>query len=130
MRTGIKSMQKIQWNQQKINEFAWGIFLFFDVADENGDDKVLIMNTVITYIYSFFLKIKTTNFRRIYIIYILDKDIKFGFKKKPTLSISFNLSTTTTLLLCFKVNEIELMVKQWKRTHWWIFVSIIIFYHI
>ena len=67
------------------------------------------MNTVITYIYSFFLKIKTTNFKRIYIIYILDKDIKFGFKKKPTLSISFKLSTTPTLLLYFKVNKITLL---------------------
>ena len=71
--------QKIQRNQQKINEFAGGIFLFFDVADGNERVNVLIMNTIITYIYSFFLKIKTTNFKRIYIIYILDKDIKFGF---------------------------------------------------
>ena len=56
-------------------------FYFFDVADGNERVNVLIMNTIITYIYSFFLKIKTTNFRRIYIIYILYKDIKFGFKK-------------------------------------------------
>ena len=68
-------------NHQKINEFAGGIFLFFDVADGNERDNWLIMSMVITYIYSFFLKIKTTNFRRIYIIYILYKDIKFGFKK-------------------------------------------------
>ena len=69
--------------QSKFNAFEREIFLFFDVADGNGRVNVLIMNTVITYIYSFFLKIKTTNFRRIYIIYILDKDIKFGFKKNP-----------------------------------------------
>ena len=79
MSSGIKSMQKIQWKQPKINAFVGGIFLFFDVADENGRVNGLIMNTVITYIYSFFLKIKTTNFKRIYIIYILDKDIKFRF---------------------------------------------------
>ena len=65
--------------QSKINAFEGWIFLFFEFADENGSDKVLIMNTIITYIYSFFLKIKTTNFKRIYIIYILDKDIKFRF---------------------------------------------------
>ena len=79
MSSGINYVQKIQRNQQKINEFAGGIFLFFDVAEGNERDKVLIMNTIITYIYSFFLKIKTTNFKRIYIIYILDKDIKFRF---------------------------------------------------
>ena len=56
-----------------------GIFLFFDVADKIEGANVLVMNTIISYIYSFFLKIKTTNFKRIYIIYILDKDIKFRF---------------------------------------------------
>ena len=65
--------------QSKINEFARRIFLFFEVAGRNERVNVLIMNMVITYIYSFFLKIKTTNFKRIYIIYILDKDIKFRF---------------------------------------------------
>ena len=65
--------------QSKINELKRGIFLFFDVADEIERANVLIMNTIISYIYSFFLKIKTTNFRRIYIIYNLDKDIKFRF---------------------------------------------------
>ena len=64
---------------QKINELTPEIFLFFDVADKIEGVNVLIMNTIIAYIYSFFLKIKTTNFKRIYIIYILDKDIKFGF---------------------------------------------------
>lgn len=63
----------------KINELTPEIFLFFDAAAKNERVNVLIMNTIITYIYSFFLKIKTTNFKRIYIIYILDKDIKFGF---------------------------------------------------
>ena len=63
----------------KINELTPEIFLFFDVAAKNEGVNVLIMNTIITYIYSFFLKIKTTNFKRIYIIYILDKDIKFRF---------------------------------------------------
>ena len=65
--------------QQKINEFAGRIFLFFDADDGNERVNVLIMNTVITYIYSFFLKIKTTNFRRIYIIYILYKYINSIF---------------------------------------------------
>ena len=59
--------------QSKINELTTEIFLFFDVVVKNEGVNVLIMNTVITYIYSFFLKIKTTNFRRIYIIYILYK---------------------------------------------------------
>ena len=64
---------------EKFNTFEGEIFLFFDVAGENRRANGLIMNTVIPYIYSFFLKIKTTNFKRIYIIYILDKDIKFRF---------------------------------------------------
>lgn len=88
----------------KFNAFVCGIFLFFDVADGNRRANVLIMNTVITYIYSFFLKIKTTNFKRIYIIYILDKDIKFGFKKnRATLSIFF--TTIITLLFKYEVRR-------------------------
>lgn len=89
---------KNSMKQSKINEFARGIFLFFDVADEDRRANGLIMNTVITYIYSFFLKIKTTNFKRIYIIYILDKDIKFGFKKNhATLLISFTFYNYVTI---------------------------------
>ena len=63
----------------KINELTPEIFLFFDFADKNKRVNVLIMNMVITLYIFFFLKIKTTNFKRIYIIYILDKDIKFRF---------------------------------------------------
>ena len=75
----INLISKIHGKQSKFNQFEERIFLFFDVADKNRRVNVLIMNTIITYIYSFFLKIKTTNFKRIYIIYILDKDIKFRF---------------------------------------------------
>ena len=79
MSSSINYVQKIQRKCRKSIACEGGFFLFFDVAVENERVNVLIMNTIITYIYSFFLKIKTTNFKRIYIIYILDKDIKFRF---------------------------------------------------
>ena len=79
MISSINYVQKIQRKCRKSIACEGDFFLFFDVAVENERVNVLVMNTIITYIYSFFLKIKTTNFKRIYIIYILDKDIKFGF---------------------------------------------------
>ena len=54
MSWGINYGTKNSMKQSKFNAFEGEIFLFFDVADKNERVKVLIMNTIIAYIYSFF----------------------------------------------------------------------------